>query len=275
MYGKDLIESADLSARLCQVISDGKVPGPVRQFYEMFLDEDGRKISKSVGRGLTVDSWLSYAPHESLLLFIFKDPRKAKKLTWDVVAKTADEYLQMLQRHYQPPPAGEGEETRLTEELAFIQPGLPATSPYEYPVSYSMLLGLASAGGAPGAEVLVDYVHQYKGVIHGSDRLLQKLAEYATAYVREQLLPRRRKRALTPDEARLIGDLADYLAHPHEAEEIQNRAFEIARGAGMQPGEFFKLVYNILTGQDHGPRLGSFAKLLGQDRMAAILRGAA
>jgi len=272
MYGKDLIESADLSARICQVISEGKSPGPVRQFYEMFLDEEGRKISKSVGRGLTVDTWLSYAPRESLLLFIFKDPRKAKKLSWDVVARSADEYLTLLQRHYAPLEGDASGANTSGDELAFIQPGLPQDCQYEYPVSYSMLLGLASAGGAQGPEVLVDFVHRYKGVIPGSDRMLEMLAQYATAYVREQLLPGRKRRELTPAESGLVMDLVAYLAEPHEAEEIQAKAFDIARGAGWQPGEYFKLIYNVLTGQDHGPRLGSFAKLLGQERMAAILR---
>src|SRR6185503_2946533 len=129
MYGKDLIESAALPAKICKAIS-GR-PGPVQSFYEMFLDEQGRKISKSVGRGLTVDTWLSYAPKESLLLFIFKDPRKAKKLSWEVVARSVDEYLQLLQRHYHEPAAtaaGASGPHGSPDELKFIQPDLPAAS---------------------------------------------------------------------------------------------------------------------------------------------------
>ena len=277
MYGKDLIESAALSARICKVIAGppgapGSIGsrGPVQSFYEMFLDEEGRKISKSVGRGLTVDTWLSCAPKESLLLFIMKDPRKAKKLTWDVVARTVDEYLQLLQKHYhEPSPAG-----RLKDELGFIQPDLSETCPYDYPVSYSMLYQLIGALGDPAPEVVRDYVHHYKGAIPGSDAALSALIEYAGAYARDQVLPACVTRSLTPDESRLLGSMADFLREEHEAEEIQTRAFDIAREAGMDAKEFFRLVYNVLTGQDSGPRLGSFVKLMGQGTVESILRKA-
>ena len=276
MYGKDLIESAALSAKICKAIS-GRA-GPVQSFYEMFLDEQGRKISKSVGRGLTVDTWLSYAPKESLLLFIFKDPRKAKKLSWEVVARSVDEYLQLLQRRYHepaPPGAAASGPQGSADELKFIQPDLPATSPYDYPVTYSMLFQLIGALGAPAAEVVRDYVHHYRGAIPSSDAALEMLIEYAGAYVRDQVLPSRVTRRLTPEEANLIGRLAEYLATEREADEIQTRAFDIAREAGIDAKDLFRLIYNVLTGQDSGPRLGSFVKLLGQTKVREILKQAA
>ncbi|HET6374257.1 MAG TPA: hypothetical protein VFG76_13190, partial [Candidatus Polarisedimenticolia bacterium] len=269
MYGKDLIESAALSARICKLISGpGGGRGPVQSFYEMFLDEEGRKISKSVGRGLTVDSWLAYAPKESLLLFIFKDPRKAKKLTWGVVTRTVDEYMQLVQRRSS---AGA---PSAPDELSFIQPHQPAGWRYEYPVTYSMLIGLAAALGAPSPEVVVGYVHHYKGAMPESDRVLESLADYATAYVRDQALPSRVARRLTPDEMSMVLRLAEFLAQEREADEIQTRAFDIAREAEMDPKEFFRLLYNVLTGQDSGPRLGPFVKLMGQSSVADILRKA-
>src|SRR5882724_8850295 len=127
MYGKDLIESADLSKKIVRIL--GGTP-PVDSFYEMFLDETGSKISKSVGKGLTVDTWLTYAPRESMLLFLIKNPRKAKKLSWDVVARTVDEYLDLIAKHY-----AEGKPDSFRDELEFVWPDLPEASPYEYPVS--------------------------------------------------------------------------------------------------------------------------------------------
>jgi len=274
MYGKDLIESAALSAKICRIIAGKGRAGPVQSFYEMFLDEEGRKISKSVGRGLTVDTWLSYAPKESLLLFILKDPRKAKRLSWDVVARSVDEYLQLLGRHYTEP-RGDGERRR--DELGFIQPDLPAECPYAYPVSYSMLFGLIGAIGVPSPEVVKDYVHHYKGAIPSSDPALETLIAYATAYVKDRVLPSRVRPSLSPAQAAVVGSLAGYLetgAEP-EAEEIQTKAFDLARESGMEPKEFFRLIYNVLTGQDSGPRLGSFVKLLGRERVAELLREAA
>ena len=274
MFGKDLIESAALSAKICAILSGpGGGHGPVRSFYEMFLDEQGRKISKSVGRGLTVDSWLAYAPKESLLLFIFKEPRKAKKLTWEVVARSVDEYLQLLQRHYQEPRS----EVAARDELGFIQPRLPETCPYAYPVSYSMLVGLIGALGAPPPQVVAGYVRHYKGAIPSSDPALEVLINYADGFVRDHVLGSRVERRPAESEAALVRALADFLEQGGErleAEEIQHKAFDIARDGGMEPREYFRLLYNILTGQDFGPRLGSFLKLMEPANAAAALRRA-
>jgi lysyl-tRNA synthetase class 1 len=285
MYGKDLIESAGLSADICKIISGRK--GPVQSFYEMFLDEEGRKISKSVGKGLTVDAWLTYAPKESLLLFILKDPRKAKRLSWDSLVRSADEYLQLLQRRYtdeQPPVAetpGGNDHGPNRQELDFIQPDVPQANPYAYPVSYSMLLGLIGAIGVPAPEVVMEYVHHYKGAVPASDPMLQRLIELATAFVRDQVLPARTARTLSSDEARLVKILADFLHEEDRPspdlspEEIQTKVFDIARDGGVEAKPFFRLIYNLLTGQDSGPRLGTFVKLMGQGKVAAILRKAA
>jgi lysyl-tRNA synthetase class 1 len=270
MYGKDLIESAELSTRLCRLISGkGGHRGPVQSFYEMFLDEEGRKISKSVGRGLTVDSWLASAPRESLLLFILKDPRKAKKLSWDVVLRSADEYLQMLQRR-DDPSAGSS-----PEELRFIHPGSREAPRWGYPVSYTMLIGLVAAIGMPSADVVKGYVHKVKGAIPDSDPLLERLAGHAITYAREQILPGRVRRTPTPPEAEVLRRLADYLDQEREAEQVQTQAFDLARAAGLEPKELFRLLYNVLTGQDSGPRFGPFVKLLGQEAIAQRLRAAA
>ena len=58
MYGKDLIESAIISGKICKVL--GKRP-PNGFAYELFLDEKGEKISKSKGNGITIEEWLRYA----------------------------------------------------------------------------------------------------------------------------------------------------------------------------------------------------------------------
>ncbi|MGH9868215.1 MAG: lysine--tRNA ligase [Candidatus Polarisedimenticolia bacterium] len=272
MYGKDLIESAALSTRICRLIAGPKGHrGPVQSFYEMFLDEEGRKISKSVGRGLSVDSWLSCAPRESLLLFIFKDPRKARKLTWDVVVRSTDEYIQMLQKR------GEGAQDGPADELRFLQPDLPpGTTPYAYPVTYSMLIGLVAALGVPAPSEVKGYVHHYKGAIPVSDPMLERLIEDASAYAREHILPGRVRREPAPQEKELLLRLAGALEQEErEAEQVQALAFDLAREAGIDPKEMFRLLYNVLTGQDSGPRFGSFVKLVGQQEMARRLRKAA
>jgi len=267
MYGKDLIESADLSRRIVRLL--GGTP-PVESFYEMFLDETGGKISKSVGRGLTVDTWLSYAPRESMLLFLIKNPRKARKISWDVVARSVDEYLETLARHY-----AEERADAFREELDFVRPDLPAANPYEYPVSFTLLFTVMGNVGIADPDLVADYVRNYRGRIPGSDAFLTRLIEHAGAYYRDHVEPHKRPPEVPDVHAPLLMTFAEYLGEERTQEEVHHRAFAIPREAGIEPGPFFKTLYRALSGQDQGPRLGPFVKMLGQSRVAARLREAA
>ena len=93
MAGKDLIDSVKLSGEICRVL--GGTP-PEGFNYELFLDENGQKISKSKGNGLTIEEWLRYASPESLSLFMYREPKAAKRLYFDVIPRHVDEYLQFL-----------------------------------------------------------------------------------------------------------------------------------------------------------------------------------
>ena len=267
MYGKDLIESAQLSREIQKIL--GSRP-PVNHFYEMFLDETGSKISKSVGKGLSVDTWLSYAPRESLLLFLIRNPRKARKLSWDVVARTVDEYLDLVARHY-----SEERRDAFRDELEFIWPETPRENPYEYPVSYSFLFSIMGNVGIADSEVIAEYVRNYRGRIPASDAFLARLVEYATAYYRDHIAPNKKPAEVPADHAPLLVRFADYLTDERSPDEIHGTAFAIPREAGIEPGPFFTTVYRVLAGQDRGPRLGPFVKMLGPSRVAERLREAA
>jgi lysyl-tRNA synthetase class 1 len=267
MYGKDLIESADLARKILRILG---APAPVDSFYEMFLDESGSKISKSVGKGLTVETWLSYAPRESMLLFLIKNPRKAKKLSWDVVARSVDELIDAVAKHY-----AEGKPDDFRDELEFIWPDLPAASPYEYPVTFTFLFSIMGNVGIADPELIAEYVRNYRGRMPGSDAFLRSLVEYATAYYRDHVEPHKKPPEVPAEHAGLLVKYAEYLGVERPVDEIHHQAFAIPREAGVEPGSFFKTVYRILAGQDQGPRLGPFVKMLGQERVAARLREAA
>ena len=93
MAGKDLIDSVKLSGQICKAL-DGTPPEGFN--YELFLDENGQKISKSKGNGLTIDEWLRYASPESLSLFMYREPKAAKRLYFDVIPRNVDDYHQFL-----------------------------------------------------------------------------------------------------------------------------------------------------------------------------------
>jgi len=267
MYGKDLIESAALSRRIVRLL--GGDP-PVEYFYEMFLDETGSKISKSVGKGISVESWLRYGPPESLALFLLHNPRKARRLSWDAIPRAVDEYLDLLDRHYD----GAAPADRLTE-LRLIHPDLPPAHPYPYRVSFAMLLNLVATVGGDDPDLAARYVHEYRGRIDAGDPFLRRLVEHALRYHREVVLPGAATAASVESDRPLLREMEAFLAEPRDEDAIQAHAFASARARGIEPAAGFRVLYRALCGQDHGPRLGPFIKLIGQERARAALRRAA
>jgi lysyl-tRNA synthetase class 1 len=268
MYGKDLIESADLSGRIVRLLG-GEPPVPF--FYEMFLDESGSKISKSVGKGITVETWLRYAPPESLALFLFRNPRKARRLSWEAISRSVDEYLELLDARYDPA-APEG----TAPELRFIDPDLPEEHPYRYGVSFAMLLNLVATVGGDDVDLVARYVHDYRGRHAGSEPFLRQLVGGAIRFHREARLPATPPPRFTVEERTFLAAMAGFLEPDRGEEEIQAGAFDLARRHGLDPRAAFAVLYRALSGQEHGPRFGPFVRLVGRERArAALLRAAA
>ena len=130
MFGKDHQDNAPLYSRICKILGGQQ---PVQYVYELFLDDKGEKISKSKGNGISVEDWLSYAPAESLSLFQFQKPRTAKKLYFDVIPKTVDEYYQHLAGFKK-----QDEKAQLSNPVWHIHNGNPPS--FVPPVSFALLL---------------------------------------------------------------------------------------------------------------------------------------
>ncbi|MCK6527132.1 lysine--tRNA ligase [Myxococcota bacterium] len=269
MYGKDLIESAAASSRIVEIL--GGRP-PVGSFYEMFLDESGQKISKSVGKGITVDSWLEYGPVGSLLHYLYQSPRKAKKLTYDAIPKAVDEYLDQLRRL---PATPEAE-----------RPGIPAwffqegeAPRWTSRLDWSLVRNLVACLGVHDEEVILGYLARYDPAISApeNEAMARSLVAGAIAFDRDFEAPHRSFRAPTGEEAPLLRALADRIAgsEGQDADEVQALSFDVAREAGVPPKVLFQAVYEGLLGQSRGPRLGSFVLALGRDEAVARLRALA
>src|SRR6516165_4528900 len=150
MAGKDLIDSVKLSGEIARAL--GGVP-PEGFNYELFLDEKGQKISKSRGNGLTIEEWLRYASPESLSLFMYREPKAAKRLYFDVIPRHMDEYQQHLEG-YRRQDLGK----RLANPVWHIYAGEPPEP--EVSVSFSMLLNLVSASNAENAATLWGFIRR-------------------------------------------------------------------------------------------------------------------
>ena len=279
MFGKDHQTNAAIYDRIC-VILGGRAPEHF--VYELFLDEKGEKISKSKGNGLTIDEWLTYAPTESLALYMFQRPRQAKKLYFDVIPRAVDEYYQFLAAY----PRQDWKE-RLGNPVWHIHSGNPPV--VDMPVSFALLLNLVSASNAHDKDVLWGFISRHaQGVSPETHPELDRLVGFAIRYFDDFVKPSKVFRAPDEVEAAALRALSDKLATlPARAdgEAIQNAALDVARGIERYqdhtkkspeggPGvsvAFFQMIYQVLIGQERGPRFGSFAALYGIDNTRGLI----
>jgi len=267
MSGKDLIDSVRLSSRIVKAL--GGTP-PEGFNYELFLDDKGQKISKSKGNGLTIEDWLNYATPESLALFMFQKPRSAKRLFFDIIPRAVDEYYTFVEAF------GRQTVAEQLENPAFhIHSGNPGT--HDVPVTFGLLLNLVSAANAEDASVLWGFISNYvPGASPETHTELDRLVGFAIRYFHDFVKPTKVFRAPTDQERQAFEALDAGLAEfsgSTDAEAIQNLVYEVGKTAGFEPlRDWFKALYQVLLGQDQGPRFGSFAALYGVDQTRALIK---
>jgi len=281
MAGKDLIDSVKLSGEICRALG-GSPPEGFN--YELFLDETGQKISKSKGNGLTIEEWLRYASPESLSLFMYREPKAAKRLYFDVIPRHVDEYYQYLGGYER-----QDAKQRLSNPVWHIHSGKPPE--VDMPITFGMLLTLVSSSNAENAETLWGFIGRYRpGVTPQTHPELDALVGYAIHYFRDFVLPEKRFREPSDAERAALIDLRDALSNlsaDATAEQIQEVVYEVGRRPPFldekkkakdgKPGvslEWFNLLYQVLLGQEKGPRFGSFAAVYGLDNTIGMIDGA-
>ena len=255
-----------MSSQICRIL--GAQP-PEGFNYELFLDENGEKISKSRGNGLTIEEWLAYASPESLSLYMYQGPRKAKRLYFDVIPRAVDEYVGHL--------AAYGKEERaakLMNPVWHIHEGQPPEA--ELPISFALLLNLASASNSEDREVLWGFIRRYApDATPEAHPLLDQLVSYAIRYFHDFVKPAKRYRAPSEKEHAALLDLDARLAKMSRglaAEEIQSEVYAVGKEHGFEPlRDWFAALYAVLLGQEQGPRFGSFVELYGIGETRALI----
>lgn len=260
MYGKDHMPNAQLYSRICEILG-GKPP--IQFFYELFLNAEGQKISKSKGNSITIDEWLTYAPLESLALFMYQSPSKAKRLYFDVIPKNVDEYITFNRKYHT-----EEEVTKKLSNPAYHIHNAQVPEIVNYGLSFALLLNLASVCNPDDKTVLWGFISRYEPEATAeTSPFLDHLAEFAVNYYNDFV--KQKKTYLTPDQNHkiILKKIEDLLASVDlniTAEELQNALFTVGTEAKYENlRDFFKEIYMILLGQEEGPRLGSFIKLYG------------
>lgn len=269
MSGKDLIDSVTQSSKICRAL--GQRP-PESLSYELFNDEQGQKISKSKGNGLSMEEWLRYAPPESLSYFMYQKPKTAKRLYFDVIPKAVDEYHQQLRAF-----DGQDLKARLSNPVWHIHRGQPPASNMVVP--FAMLLNLASVASAEDKATLWGFIRRYApDATPQTHPDLDQAAEFAVRFYNDFVKPAKTYRAPTDQERAAMEDLAKRLRGwdgERDAEALQSLVFAVGKDHGFDPlRDWFKALYEVLLGASQGPRFGGFTALYGTQETAKLIEDA-
>ncbi len=265
MYGKDHSTNTPIYDRICEILGGRK---PEHFTYELFLDENGQKISKSSGNGLTIDEWLTYASTESLSYFMYQKPKTAKRMYFDVIPKAMDEYHQQL-RAYQ----GQDLKARLNNPVWHIHSGdVPESTQI---VPFAMLLNLASVSGAADKEQLWGFIRRYAPEASPQSHPdLDAAAGFAVRYFNDFVKPTRVYRAPTEPEREALLELRAQLATYDgriEDEALQSIVYAVGRDRFDPLRGWFTALYEVLLGASQGPRFGGFIALYGVEDTVALI----
>jgi lysyl-tRNA synthetase class 1 len=273
MSGKDLVDSVRVSNRIVKAL--GGEP-PEAFHFELFMDENNQKISKSKGNGLTMEEWLRYGTPESLAYYMYQSPKSAKRLYFDVIPKATDEYLQQLDA-YNRARADGANGPAIDNPAWHVHRGSPPER--GSPVSFSLLLNLVSAADASTKDILWGFLEHYiPGATPKTEPVLDQLAGYAINYYEDFVKPAKTFRSPDAQERTAMEALVSRLralSAGADAEAIQNEVFEVGKEAGFEPlRAWFGALYEVLLGQSQGPRFGSFVAIFGIERTIALIERA-
>ncbi len=260
MHGEDLIESTRVSDKIVRILG-GEPPELFK--YELFLDEKGKKISKKLGNGVSIEQWLKYAPVDSLLYLMFVKPQAAKKMCLPLLPEIVDQYLEMVSSY-------DGSEDSPVRFVSRLSKGPHADAARAgKAVSYSMICDLIMAVNETDPGIVRDYLVRYSPDVKANAGYYDRLIEDAIAFYKEVFLPRRTVEepghALDAALAALrdaLSKLAESGAEP-SPDALQTLVFQVSKDAGVSAKDWFKTLYRVFLGQSSGPRIGTFIALLG------------
>ena len=268
MYGKDLIESAILSTKIIKLLGKNNPSGFA---YELFLDDKGEKISKSKGNGVTIEEWLKYASPESLSLFMYQNPKRAKKLYKEIVPKAVDEYLDLIEKSKK-----QDARELLLNPLWHVHNGkIPSEDNI---MSFSMLLNLVETSNASSEEILWKFVKNYKtNVAKNNFPIFNNLIKYSIKYFNDVVKQNKIYKKPNSLEMKALLDLITKLENCPDnmkPEDIQTEIYTVGKNNGYKENlrEWFKLIYEVVFGVENGPRLGFFISFFGRKEMISLIK---
>ena len=262
MSGKDLIDSVKLSSKICRIL--GGTP-PINLTYELFLDEEGKKISKSKGNGISYEEWIEIATEESLQLLMFNNPTRAKKIGPGVALNNEEEYIKNSNSY------NSGDVDTKNPVGIFIDP-----QKNNIDITYGMIINIVSASSATTSDEIWSYLLKYRSDLDKNSPYINELVEKSITYYNKYVLPTKNYREATDVEYSAIEQLM--LIYEHYGDDIESEeryqwhAFEVGKSNNLNLREWFKSLYEVLLGQSSGPRFGVFVAGYGRENTVKLMK---
>jgi len=267
-YGKDIMDSVKVNDWVSDEILN--FPHPYHIKYEMFLDKGGKKISKSLGNVITGQKWLEFGNPKSILLLLYKRITGARELGFEDIPGLMNEYNELEDIFFG--------KIKIDNQAKLIK----SRGLYEYVnllktpkepsihINYQLLVELAKTFKENRIERVVKKLLDY-GVIKNSDSEVEKLIEMAGNFA--DAFDQQEKIKIEIDEPvkYALKSLIDSLNSGEEPDDIQNMIYQIAKSNGIEPKEFFKILYQIILGTSRGPKIGPFISDIGRKQVAKTL----
>lgn len=264
MHGKDLADSVVISNRVMKYL--GK-RAPLTYKYELFLDEYGKKISKKLGNGVSIEQWLQYAPTDVLMYFMYAKPNQAKSMALTLIPKAIDDYRQKLTEYDGRPDSP----IRLIKARDINRGTLtiPASN-----LEYALICNLVSSLNASDTDMVMEYLCRYDADVDRNRDFFEELVRKAIAYNRDVLAARKRELEIDHRFDASLRRFRDRLAESCREgkptpDDLQTLCFDITKADDLPAGDWFRYLYQVLLSQDRGPRMGSFIGLYGVDETIA------
>jgi lysyl-tRNA synthetase class 1 len=265
MCGKDLTDSYVLSSKICRII--GSTP-PENLIYELFLDENAEKISKSKGNGISIDDWLKYSIEESLAMFMYQRPTTAKKLYFDVIPKNTDEYLAHLNKW-------QDEEMPDNPTWHIHKNNNPG---YHSKINYSLILNLISVCKSNDPNIILGLIKNYQTSFSAIELdYINRMIACGINYFNDFIQPKLKFKIPNSEELIILQDVISEINKIDEtadADDFQSAIFSVGKNSQFKDEikGFFKLIYEVFFGQENGPRLGSFIKIYTKDKSLELFK---
>ena len=271
-FGKDIFESVMCNDRVCKEILGYEPPAHAR--YEIFLDKEGKKISKSKGNVITTQDWLKYGSAQSLALLTYKrmtGTRNIAIIDIPVYMKEMD-YLENVYFN-KIKESNQARKRKLNGLFEYCWHLKPPKNPSIH-VPYNLLVNLVSVAPEKSREEFLETRLVEYGYLRDGAKLsdIKDRYKYATNWVNDFKSVEDIKIDLSNEQKIAVKSLAKSLEGIDGADAIQTAIFETARNNNIKPRDFFKLLYQMLLNSDRGPKLGPYIHTIGVNHIIETLK---